>query len=94
MRNFRWSSPLGVALITAGGTIGAAIIGGIFVSVVSLLNPEKVVAGPLTPEFLGIGSASLKVPQTLPEDGEGIIRLSISLKEPLDPKEALRSFRN
>jgi hypothetical protein len=87
MRKIDWSNPLVIAaLIGAGAAIGVAVIEGI-PKLVELLQPEPmVIAASPTSGFLGRGSAELKVPQALPESGEGIVSLRIYLREELDPE--------
>ena len=86
MRNVRWGSPLGIALIGAGGTIAAALIVGSFALAIALTDSKKIVASSspdqvAETQFLGHGYANVEGPQTISTDSSATVSLTVSLAE-------------
>ena len=84
MRNVRWGSPLGIALIGAGGTIAAALIGGSFALAIPLTDSKSIIAisSPdqiAETQFLGHGYANVEGPQTISTDSSATVSLTVSL---------------
>ena len=93
----RWSDPLARTLIAGGFAIAAALIGGIFLLISSIISSEPPpalniaianttpIATPVAAEFLGEGSASLTAPEELPFGGTSDITLIVSLETLVGP---------
>ena len=98
MRNTRWGSPVGIALITAGGAIAAAIITGIFTLVVITRDSEpasKVFIASSQPQpeaevkFLGDGFANVEGPSTISVGSSARVALTVSLDQQVRAKDVI-----
>ena len=94
MRNIRWGSPTGIALIGVGGSIAAAVIGGVFTLVVALQDstvilPGSLPAGDAESKFLGEGFAKVEGPHNIVFPNSARVTLDVSLDQTYKAKDVI-----